>query len=139
MPLESVVSNEVGTLGQLEGMPPGRRIAITGGPDRVSDNLMLHHFLGIDLRHTLHYVAVTASGAIEPFGPERRRDELADYESWARRLETEGITHVMSFPPRSVELRLMEQHPERFEAIVTRTWRWGLYRVVGLSGAERDT
>jgi hypothetical protein len=37
---------------------------------------------------------------------------LADYDSWARRLETEGITHVMSFPPRSVELRFMEQHPE---------------------------
>ena len=46
-----------------------------------------------------------------------------------KNLERRGITEVLSFPPRSLELGYMDKLPERFEKL-DGDGSWGLYRVL---------
>jgi hypothetical protein len=118
----------------LEQEPPGRRIAVTGGGRQKANVWMLYYFLGTEFQHSIHYVPLTYSGLIAPFGPEGARAQLANYGSWSRRLEAEGITHIMSFHPESIELRFMYGHPERFERVVGQEGHWGLFRLNPMGG-----
>lgn len=111
----------------VEDSPPAR-IAVTSSPWRDSDTWLLYHFFGSELQNTIRYVPITASGEIIPHMEGERRQD-ADYDRWLERLKNDRITHVWSFKPGAVELRLMAEHQARFEKLVGKPEKWGLYRV----------
>ena len=106
-----------------------RRIAITGGPDPVSDKWFHYFFYGRRFQNSIHYVTPTRDGSIVQLRPPRALDKRSDRDVWLANLERRGITEVLSFPPRSLELGYMDKLPERFEKL-DGDGSWGLYRVL---------
>jgi hypothetical protein len=103
-------------------------IAVTAGPVQNADNWFMYFFLGSRLQNRLCYVPVTPSGDIVDFGPDNERRQQADFDAWLARLTEQGVTHVMSFYPASIELSWMENHPDRFQPLVNEKNAWGLFR-----------
>lgn len=103
-----------------------RRIAITGGPDQSSDKWLGYFFLGSRLQNTLHYVVPTRDGRVAHHGPGGELEARADYDAWLLRLRAAGISHVVSFQPRALELGWMQAHPDRFENVSSGP-DWGVF------------
>lgn len=118
----------------VEGVPlvdepdQPRVIAITGGPDRSSDKWFHYFFLGRRLQNQLRYVVPTRDGGVAHFGKGGDLDQRADRASWLGRLDAAGASEVVTFPPRSIEQRWMEEMPDRFERLAGKD-DWGLFRV----------
>lgn len=95
-------------------------IAVTGGPQQDMDRWFVYPFLGEHLQNRVLYVSPLASGALSHFGTpalHRAFFEQADPAAWVRRLRGAGVTHVVSFDPPSVELRIMQGNPQLFRRI----------------------
>jgi hypothetical protein len=95
-------------------------IAVTGGPQQDLDRWFVYPFLGEHLQNRVLYVSPLASGAVSHFGTpalHRAFFEQADPAAWVRRLREAGVTHVVSFDPPSVELRIMQDNPKLFRRI----------------------
>lgn len=95
-------------------------IAVTGGPQQDMDRWFVYPFLGEHLQNRVLYVSPLASGALSHFGTpalHRAFFEQADPAAWVRRLRSAGVTHVVSFDPPSVELRIMQDNPRLFRHI----------------------
>jgi hypothetical protein len=107
---------------------PGRvhRIAITGGPDHSSDKWFHYFYFGSRFQNRLHYITPTRDGGVAQFGPDGDLEERADMPSWIARLRAAGIDTVLTFPPRSIEQRYMDDHPDQFERRKGNK-DWGLY------------
>jgi hypothetical protein len=104
-----------------------RTIAITGGPDRSSDKWFHYFYFGRRLQNRMRYVVPTRDGGVAHFGKGGDLDARADRDSWLHRLDESGATEVLTFPPRSIEQRWMEELPDRFEKLSGKD-DWGLYR-----------
>ena len=105
------------------------RIAVTAGESQNPDQWLLYPLLGRDLQNELRYVSITPGPEIVPMGPRSPRRFRADYALWHARLHEQGITHVVSFMPLSIEQHWMQQHPEHFERLEGSLLHWGLFRV----------
>jgi hypothetical protein len=106
-----------------------RRIAVTAGPFQDADNWLVASFLGRELQNTVVYISPLRDGSIPHFGlpgHEPRIQTEGSVESWMTRLADERITHVMSFPPASAELRWMRERPADFR-LVRGDADWGLF------------
>ena len=105
-----------------------RRLAITGGSDQGADRWFTYSFLGRNLQNTLHYVPISCDGEIIHHGVADRRD-AASRECWLDRLSERGITDVVSFRPRSIELEWMEALPLHFRRVTgDRDRTWAVFR-----------
>jgi hypothetical protein len=105
-----------------------RTIAITGGPDRSSDKWFHYFYLGRRFQNRMRYVIPTRDGGVAHFGKGGDLDARADRDSWLGRLDESGATEVLTFPPRSLEQRWMEEEvPDRFEKLAGKD-DWGLFR-----------
>jgi hypothetical protein len=109
--------------------PAPVRLALTAGDRQDADNWLIYYFMGRDLQNTLHYVPISTSGEIVPFGPEAERARRGDVEAWKARLRQMEITHVMSFFPTSVELGWMSADETSFERLTGYEDHWALFRV----------
>ena len=105
-----------------------RVLAVTAGPSQRSAYWFAYFYLGSQLQNELHYVPITADGTIAHFGPMQGRSRQSDVDAWLRRIDDRGISHVVSFAPRSLEHEWMESRPDRFERIVGDA-AWGVFRV----------
>lgn len=121
---------------EKDGTPA--RVALTAGPRQDADNWLMYYFMGRDLQNTLHYVPISTDGKIIPFGPHTRRQDEGDYSSWFSRLNEQGISHVFSFFPTSLELGWMDSRPESFERLVGDAEHWALFRVLEATGAAKE-
>lgn len=108
------------------------RLAVTAGDRQDADNWLMYYFMGRDLQNSLHYVPISTSGAIVPFGPESRREQDGNADAWRARLRQHEITHVMSFFPTSVELGWMSEDKRTFERLTGYEDHWALFRVLPL-------
>lgn len=113
----------------LDALPRGARVAVTSGPKQHADTWLMYPLMGSRLQNSLHYVPVTADGAVAPMAPGAGREERAHPGIWARRLREREIDYVMCFQPTALELRWLEARPDRFERIAGDRASWGLYRV----------
>jgi hypothetical protein len=109
---------------------PGQvhQLAITGGPDRSSDKWFHYFFLGRRFQNTIHYIPPTRDGHVAQFAPHNELEKSADTAAWLARLQANGITEVLTFPPTSLEQRYMNQDGEHFERLQGGA-EWGLYRL----------
>jgi len=105
-----------------------RHIAITGGPDHASDKWFHYFFYGRHFQNDIHYVPPTRDGSLVQLRPAGALEASADREAWLLRLQQRGITDVLCFPPRALELGWMQSQPERFERLDGDD-TWGLYRL----------
>lgn len=105
-----------------------RTIAVTAGPYILADNWFMYMFMGQSLQNEIVYIPVTESGAIEHFGPHATSAGPLSYESWLARIRSNGVSEVISFAPKSLELGWMSEHPESFEQIMG-NGEYGLFRV----------
>jgi hypothetical protein len=107
------------------------RIAVTSGPFQNMDNWTVYPFMGRRLQNEVVYVPPSLDGLIPPFdgwdAPGLAR--TADKRVWLARLETRGVTHVVSFNPPSIELSWMEADADRFEWLEGSKGIWGLFRI----------
>lgn len=109
---------------------PGRvaRIAVTSAPWQNGDNWLLFPFLGRRFQNRIVYVPISEDGSVPSFdGTERYLDNVSP-QAWLARLHELGMTHVMSFWPRSVEQMWMAENPALFEPVSVGD-KWGFYRV----------
>ncbi len=110
--------------------PPTRyNIAVTSGPLQSVDSWFTYYFFGRELQNQVSYVPVTVTGKVVDFWPPGKLEQQASYVHWRARLLRQGITHVMSFFPYSLEQRWMDEHPTLFERVAGKPAEWGLYRV----------
>lgn len=104
-------------LAALDETPGSKKIAMTADPMESSQNWFVYPFLGANLENQVTHISPLRDG--EP-----------DFAVWMNRLRDEGVTHVMSFRPRSVELDWMAgEHASHFTRIDGTPNRWGLFRV----------
>lgn len=111
-----------------------RRIAVTSGPERRLDNWFVYPFMGRRLQNEVLYVPLSSDRRVHHFGEpddNRRYAEVADYDIWKGQIMLQGVTDVVSFVPRSIELTWMEQHPEHFQHVSGYPGFWGVYHVAG--------
>ncbi len=97
-----------------------RRIAVTSGPAQTVDNWFAASFLGSALQNEVLYVSPMADGSVPHFGLGDLNSRIvrdADATAWMARLNAQGITHVVSFAPTSVELDWMRAQPNRFHRL----------------------
>lgn len=113
---------------QVDDLAHPHHIAITGGPDPLSDKWFHYFFYGSHFQNTIHYVPPTRDGKVVQLRPPRALENASDRDVWLQRLRERGITDVLSFPPRSLEMRYMDKLPERFEKL-DGDQSWGLYRL----------
>jgi hypothetical protein len=104
-------------------------IAVTSGPRALPDHWFTYFFLGRRFQNRLTYVPVTRDGHIEPFGPAGNLEAVADRPSWLARLKSRGITEIMAFSPRAIELQWMTGDPVHFEPLSIGP-DWGFFRLV---------
>ena len=116
-----------GVLGD-DGLEEGHSIAITSGSHHDADNWYMYYFLGRRLQNRLHYVPISTSGNFIAFGSDGERRRSGDYAAWVDRLASDGVSYVVSFQPRSVELDWMESRPQLFERLEGAPRAWGLFR-----------
>ena len=114
---------------QAEAVEP-LRIAFTNGPWQSQDQQFLYPFLGGRLQNRLLFVPASLDGAITPHAGPDPRSEAKSFERWVDRLLSRSITHVLSFPPATVELEWMERGDGRFKRLEGDGSRWGFYELV---------
>jgi hypothetical protein len=108
------------------------RISVTSGSVQNTDNWFVYLFMGRRLQNEVVYVPVSGDGRLDHFGRDEEYERLArraNYWAWRLRLHNQGVTHVLSFEPSSLEIGWMLDHPESFERMTGRTGNWGLFRV----------
>ncbi|MFT5049554.1 MAG: hypothetical protein ACI8QZ_000947 [Chlamydiales bacterium] len=106
-----------------------RTLAVTAGSSSRAAYWYSYFFMGSELQNHLRYVPVTVDGDIAHFGPESPRTSLADRAAWMRRLRAEGVTHVVSFRPASIELAWMRSAPGRFRPVHASD-DWGVFELL---------
>lgn len=104
-----------------------RSIAVTSGENQWFGNWFMYIFLGESLQNKLYHVPATENGKLQHWGPWTGMPNYR-YESWRSHLYELGITEVISFAPKSIEMYWMLEHPESFEE-VTGGHDFGLFRV----------
>jgi hypothetical protein len=112
-------------------------IAITSGPTQGSTQWFGYYFLGRRFQNRLLYVPPSRGGEVVSFSPDWLERAQPDKRVWIHRLTARGVTAVMSFIPRSVELEWMAETPENFERIAG-GYKWGLYRFHPTPGLPND-
>jgi len=126
--------------GAAESLDDGRPhvVAITSGRHQSVDNWLAYSFGGSRFQNALLYVPTTRSGQFVPWSARSTALEvrLGDGAAWLRRLRERGVTHVMSFFPRSMELVWMEQRPDLFRRVTGSPRAWGLFELRGREGAS---
>jgi hypothetical protein len=141
---ESVVLHDVPrdwtpAMAPLEAEAGDKIIAVTAGPTAIAHCWFVYPFLGSRLENQICYVSPTHTGEIVPQHPRFKNDAALDFPAWLRRLQDRGVTHVMSFAPRTAELPWMEAHPDRFQRLAGDQKTWGFYRLKrpGPGGIQR--
>jgi hypothetical protein len=117
-----------------------RRIAVTSGPHQDLDNWFAYPFLGRRLQNEVVYVPISGDNRLRHFGSDGLNEQLAtsaSFDAWRIRLGEQGITHVMSFAPASIELGWMEHSPDTFLRLVGDDGVWGLFAVKDDRGVSR--
>lgn len=108
---------------QLDQPGVTHRIAVTSAPWQNGDNWLVYPFLGCRFQNEIMYIPISESGEIVPFDGTARYLETSHPAAWIARLYKNGISHVMSFWPPSIEGYWMLHHPAFFEPIsVSRKW-----------------
>jgi hypothetical protein len=85
-------------------------------------------------------VPISGDNRLRHFGSDGLNEQLAasaNFDAWRMRLAEQGITHVMSFAPASIELGWMEHSPDNFLRLVGDDGVWGLFAVKDDRGVSR--
>ena len=98
-------------------------IAFTYGMDKLYHSAFIAPFFGEKLQNRISYISPLEDGRTPVYHPDYIGKEPYNYESWLKRLQKAGITHLLCFAPKCQELSWARNHPETFEMLEgNRVW-----------------
>ncbi len=111
-------------------------VAATSGVWPHFDNWPTFTLHGAYFQNRFGYVPISRDGEVVHFDDRVRPEQHGDRAAWITRLRERGITEVVSFRPRSLELEWMLKSPRNFEKVAGGR-DWAVFRVRELGGEGR--
>ncbi len=105
-------------------------IAFAYGPEKIGHQVFIAPYLGTGLQNQISYITPEKEGKIIYYHPEHLKRSQPDYQSWKKRLEQAGVTHLVTFLPPAVELKWAEENPDSFARLEGDGKTWGVFRFI---------